>query len=367
MRTTFGTLATAALFTALGFGQTDTFYFTQPATPADMTAVTTAIRTVVDLQDIMPDPEHRSLQAHGPVEKLVTADWLFQQLDQPGGAVGSGAPAEYKMFGDRGEAIAVIPLSPAATGADITAAVTAIRTVADIQRLFPYEARKAIVGRGTPEKIAAAEWMVNQVLPYDGQAPTGDSPPYPMEPERLDKADGNSVLQIFRMDPKSTDPELTAMVTAIRTTADLQRLFPFSSGKALIARASPAQVAVAGWMVHEMAKPADPSAVHQTTMPDLIDGVIRIFYVGQQSGPMDVTPLVSQLRSTLGLQRVFPFSQPPAVVLRGRPDQMSTAAALVAKFAAEAQRPGKGCALGIPAGYGSQFSTRLRRTTNDEN
>jgi len=324
----------SALFPVLGFGQADkVFYFTQPATPADMTAVTAAIRTVVDLQDIVPDPEHRSLQAHGPVEKLVAADWLFQQLDQPGGAAGSGAPAEYKMFGDRGEGIAVIPLSPAATGADITAAVTAIRTVVDLQRLFPFEAHKAIVCRGTPEKIAAAEWMVNQVLPYGGQAPGGDSQPYLMGPERLEKEDGNSFIQIFRMDPKSTDPELTAMVTAIRTTADLQRLFPFSSGKALILRASPAKVAAAGWIVHEMAKPADPGGVHQTTMPDLIDGVVRIFYVGQQSGPTDLTPLVSELRSTLGLQRLFPFSQPPAVVLRGRPDQMPAAAALVAKFA----------------------------------
>jgi hypothetical protein len=178
MRNALATLAIAAWFTALGFGQTDkTFYFTQPASASDITAMTTMIRTVVDLQDITPDAEHQALKARGPVDKLVVAGWLFDQLDR----AGTGVTAQYKMSGGGDDTVSVFRVSPGASNADLTALTTAIRTVTDIQRLFPLEAHRAIVARGTPEKIAAADWMVHQLLPPEGEAPTTNSPAYPME------------------------------------------------------------------------------------------------------------------------------------------------------------------------------------------
>ncbi len=329
MRITLTTLASAALFTAIGFGQGQdkTFYFKHPASESDMTAVATMVRTMLELQDISVDREHRALVVHGPVDRLVALEWLFDQLDRP-----VAGAAQYKMSGDRGEVIAVIPIASTATNADLTAATTAIRTIVDLQRLFPYAAQMVIVGRGEPDRIAAAEWIASQLSPRAGQAPTGDSPPYPVGPLRPDKADTDSLIRVFRMDPKTTGAELTAMVTAIRTIADIQRLFPFQANT-MIMRASPSQVAVAGWLVHEMAKPADATAVHQTTMPGLIDGVVRLFYVGRQA---DVAPLVTRIRSTLDIQRLYPFANPSAVVLRGRPDQMSSVEAMVAEFASEA-------------------------------
>jgi hypothetical protein len=332
MRNAFAASALSALFTAVSFGQADkTFYFTPPVTLPEMTAMATTIRTVVDLRDVSIDKVRQALVTQGPVEKSVAAEWVFHHLDGPGG---QSAPAEYKMFGDKGEVIAVIPVAPSGTLADLTAVTTAVRTVADIQRLFPYEWREAMVARDTAERIAAAEWIAQQVSPSDGQAPTGDSAPYPMAPQRPDW--DPEEIRVFRMDPKSTDADLTSMVTAIRTVADLQRLFPFSTGKALIARGSQAKVAVAEWLVHERAKPADTASVHQTTLMGLMDGVVRLFCLGPQTSDTDLTALVTQIRATTGVNRIFPLNRPPAVVLRGRPDQMRTVEGMVAKFLSEA-------------------------------
>jgi hypothetical protein len=54
MRTTLATLAMAVLWAVPAFGQTDkTFYFTQPASPADITAMTTMIREPsVEVRDL---------------------------------------------------------------------------------------------------------------------------------------------------------------------------------------------------------------------------------------------------------------------------------------------------------------------------
>jgi hypothetical protein len=136
------------------------------------------------------------------------------------------------------------------------------------------------------------------------------------------------------MDPKTTNADLTAMVTAIRTVADLQRVFPFESGKAVILRGPSDPVAVAEWLIHEMGKPSDPRATHETSLPGVTDGVVRLFFVGQKTSVADLAALVTQIRTTAAIMRIFPLSQSAAVLLRGRPDQISTAELLVGRFAA---------------------------------
>lgn len=320
-------LVIATSFPGLAFSQDadKTFYFTRPASNADMTALVTSARTMLALQDISIDQEQQALVTHGPVEKLVALDWLFHQLD-PAAANRSSAPAEYKFSDD---VISVIPLSPDATVADITAVTTAIRTVGDIIRLVPLITQKVLVARDTPEKIAAARWMVGQLLPHDGQAPKVDSAPYPSPIVDKTSEVAKAVIRIFRMDPKTTAGELTSTITAIRTIADLQRLFPFESGKAVIASGPPEKIAVAGWLVNELARAPDTGSIHQTTMPSIEDGTVELFYVGK---PVDVAPLAAEIRTTLGLKRVFPLPH-SAVILRGRADEVKMAALLVSNFA----------------------------------
>ncbi len=329
MRSTLATLAIATVFTVPGLSQSDkTFYFTQA--DADLTALATLARTVADIQDLTVDPEHHAIKARGPVDKLVLADWIFQQLDWP---ETPGAAGEYKIPGAREEVVRVFHISPDASNAALTSVTTAVRTVADLQRLFPYQRRNVLVGRGAPDKMAVAAFVVSQTLPADGPAPTADSPAFPSPITDSRTPDDKSVIRVLRLDPKSTNADLTAAVTAIRTTADLQRLFPMESGMAIIGSGTPDKMAVAEWLVHELNKAPDSQAVHETTMPGILDGVVRLFYTG---GPADVTPLATELRSTLGLQRVFPITQRSAVVLRGRPDQIPAAQSLVAKFSTEA-------------------------------
>jgi len=58
--------------------------------------------------------------------------------------------------------------------------------------------------------------------------------------------------------------------------------------------------------------------------------------MGQQTRDTNVTALITHIRTSIDINRIFPFSHPPAVVSRGRPDQMPAVEALAAKFAAEA-------------------------------
>ncbi|MEI9974027.1 MAG: hypothetical protein WDO73_19435 [Ignavibacteriota bacterium] len=64
-------------------------------------------------------------------------------------------------------------------------------------------------------------------------------------------------------------------------------------------------------------------------MPSIEDGTVELFYVGK---PVDVAPLAAEIRTTLGLKRVFPLPH-SAVILRGRADEVKMAALLVSNFA----------------------------------
>jgi general secretion pathway protein D len=46
---------------------------------------------------------------------------------------------------------------------DLTAIITAIRTVADLQRLFPFEGQYAIIAKGTADKVALAEKIIHDL------------------------------------------------------------------------------------------------------------------------------------------------------------------------------------------------------------
>jgi hypothetical protein len=332
----FTTIALAALFVSVGLAQDQprTFYFTQPASNADMASMVTMVRTVIDIQDLSLDQDHRAMVARAPLDKLTATEWLFQQLDRSPGGLAATA-TEYRMVGNNDDIVQIMWLPPTATLPDLTSMVTAIRTVADLQRLFPYQARRAVVGRGSAEKVAAAEWLFHQLIPAAGDTITADSPAYPLT---LDPKIPNNVMRVFRLDPGASNTTLTATITAIRTVADVQRMFPYESTKAIIVAAAAEKVAVAGWLVHQLGQPSEHTpATHETQLPGVPDGVVRVFYLFHHNSSPELTALVTELRSATQIQRLFPFSQPAAVILRGRPDQIPLAEAMIAKFGADVQ------------------------------
>jgi len=340
MRTTLIKLATAGLFICIGFGQSPdrTFYFTQPATPQDLTAMATTLRTVVDLPVVSVDQAHNALVVNGTVDQIALTEWLFHQLDQPVGQTPAVATPEYRMAGENGDVVRVFRMDPSASVAELTAMVTAIRTIADAQRIFPYESRRAVVARSSVDRVDAAEWLFHQLCPPAGQTPSADSPAY--HPAAAITGDGdNAVVRVFRIDPSTSNQALTTLVTAIRTIADVQRVFPYEAATALAIRGDAGRVAAAEWLIHELGKPSDASqlaAKHEYPMPSYIDGgtadVVRVFYLAHRGSAADLTALTTQVRTTALVQRIFPINERHAIVLRGRPDQMSPTEALIAKF-----------------------------------
>jgi hypothetical protein len=334
-------LAAAGLFIAAGFAQTQdrTFYFTQPATPQDLDTMVTMLRTVVDPRLISEDQAHNAVVTKGTVDQMALTEWLFRQLDQPLGQTSASATPEYRTAGENGDVVRVFRMEPSASNADVAGMVTAIRTIADAQRVFPYSSHKAVVARSSIDRVDVAEWLFRQLSPPTGQTPGADSAAY--HPAVAITADGdNPVVRVFRLDPSTSKQGLSLLVTAVRSMADVQRVFPYQAERALAIRGDAGRVAAAEWIIHELGNPADASqlaAKHEYRMPGYIDGgthdVVRVFYLAHHGSAADLAALATQIRTTAALiQRVFPIDERHAIVLRGRPDQISPTEALIAKF-----------------------------------
>ena len=65
----------------------------------------------------------------------------------------------------------------------------------------------------------------------------------------------DEVTKIFYLRNIASNPDLTAIVTAVRTVADLQRLFPFEGQWAIIAKGPADRVALAEKIIHDLDKP----------------------------------------------------------------------------------------------------------------
>jgi hypothetical protein len=173
---------------------------------AELSATVVALRTVIDLSRVVPFESGKAIVVRSTADKLALAEAMLGALSHP------AVLAEYQS---KEGLLEILPF-PSAGESELLGLITGIRTLCDLQRIYPL-GRNGIAVNGPPDRIAAAGWIVHQLSPQSGAAPASDPPAYAMEK--------NSVARIFRLDPKWSDRELAAAVTAIRLFTHVQRLY----------------------------------------------------------------------------------------------------------------------------------------------
>ena len=228
------------------------FYLTHDETPTDTQEIVNLLRATADLQRVFPYHARGAIALRGNPAQIALAEWLFSQLDKPVDPQTAKAAAyEFPEPGGGVDAVRVFYLSQVETRKNTQEIINLIRTTADIQRIFPYTARRAIALRGSAAQIALAEWLfgeldqaaspqANTMDAYQHSAPSGG---------------GDSVRLLF-FTHNETEEDLQEIVNLIRTTADIQRIFPYAARRAIALRGSAAQIALAEWLFHQFGRPA---------------------------------------------------------------------------------------------------------------
>jgi hypothetical protein len=133
------------------------------------------------------------------------------------------------------------------TRAGLQEIVTSIRSVADIQRLFIYNRRRAVVLRATAERAALAAWLVSELdKPVSGQADDAASHEF-----RLSSGP-ESLVRVFYLTRFPSPEQRLKVANQVRANTGTRRLYIYNALGALAVRETDGQVATAEKAIEEM-------------------------------------------------------------------------------------------------------------------
>ncbi len=134
--------------------------------PQALQELVNTMRTVVDVNRVMPVHTVATVVFRGTAEQIPLAEWVISQIDQ---AIGQQGPAphqqQFMMPWDPSHEtqVRVFYFSHANTPAAIQEIVNAVRVNAQINRVFPCNQPKAIVVRGSADQVSKAADLVAQL------------------------------------------------------------------------------------------------------------------------------------------------------------------------------------------------------------
>jgi hypothetical protein len=237
-----------ALLAVPGWGQTTdlrdrTFYLTHTATVQQFQAVATTIRTITDIREISTDNDQKSVTVHATAPQIAMAEWLFNELDSP--IAQPALPHEYRPPGAEDDVVRVFYVITAPTVQDFQEAATLVRTITDTRRVFTYNARNALVMRGTGAQMSLAEWLVKEIVPEP-----------PSTTHQYEMAGNDDVVRVLRLPHTATVPDFQKAATAIRQATQIKRIFTYNTPRAMALRGTADQIAMAERMAIDLDHPS---------------------------------------------------------------------------------------------------------------
>ena len=320
MIATKGMLVAFFAFAASGQSSDKVFYFTHLDTSQAMEEVSNAVRSIGDIRDVSLDTAKRSLTVKGTADQIAIAGWLTAELDKSGTAPGT---RDFPFNDPRTPLAQIVYLSHVNNPRDLQEIVNSVRSVTDITRCFPMNQQKAIVMRGSPAQVKAADWLLGELDQPAGPQTSGSPHEYRLPAADVGYQERRLVLKVAAVTHLETPQAFQEATNLIRGVADIQRCFPVYSRMVLVIRGSDDQISLANWLLKELDGPGG-----QGTKEFKAGGpgsqVTQVAYVNAPT-PQSLLETVDQIRSQTQMQRVFPFNPQRAVALRGTADQLARA------------------------------------------
>ncbi len=234
-----------------------TFHLGVFHTPQDLQEMATVLRTVTDITRLSIDSVGPSMTITADAEHLAVSEWVLKNLDQqPGDDAARSARfklvTEHSMpvtVRDGEQFVRIFYLANNPTPMQAQELITVLRTVGNVAKIFNYSDLKAIVARGTKDRLQIVEWILSQ-LDAPGPPSSGAA--------RLQTAEFQipSIQIVYFSGKRGETQPIQETMTAIRTAVDDLRCFNYSRLGAVIFGGSAAQTARATKIIQDRMQPA---------------------------------------------------------------------------------------------------------------
>lgn len=306
-----------------------TFRLQTPATDQDFQDLSVAALTITGVKARAVDAAKRELSISGTSEQMRVADWVVAELDRPGAA---GPPSSVFTMDTKEPETTIRVFHPEkiASSQELNEVVTAVRTITDVRYAGIYPSQKAVVLRGTPEQVDAAEWLLAELI-KDAPQQTFAFPPINTNGKQMPGVDENQV-RVFRYVRARDVQEFNEVQTMIRTLTDARRVYPYVGKRAIAIRGTEEQIDMTRWILAQLDRPLPLAAKSVSSdYTNKAGDVMRMFHF---SAAMPV-PLFqdtgTKIRSGTGIRRVYPFPAARTLAVRGTAAQVAQATALAAE------------------------------------
>ena len=190
-------------------------------------------------------------------------------------------------------------------------------------------AKKTMSIHATSAQIALAEWLLSEM---DRPASLPPAPVPAVHPYTNERGQGE-VVRVFSLAYAVSPVNLQELTNLLRSTSDMQRVFPYNTLKVLVARGSADQMALADWLVQQLDRPPGPPSpdpgTREIRVTNTIVNTVRVFYLTHDQSPQDIQAIVNQVRATAKVQRIYPNNAQHAVAVSGTADQIAAVGQLV--------------------------------------
>jgi hypothetical protein len=223
------------------------YYVTNAQTVQQFQEIATSIRTIADIRRLYTYNTQKAIVARGSSDQMSFVDWLLPLMDRPVDAKPQhSVSGEYTTPDPHDEGtsrIFYVGYAPAIK--DFQSLATSLRTIADIRRVYTYNAAQAMALRGTKSELEMAEWLFN-VVDQPGNQPVSGS---------FSATGPDDVVRVFDLSQAKAGQDLPDVVSQIRGSTKTQYAFGYGSRSIMVLRGTAAQMAAAEHLVGQLNQP----------------------------------------------------------------------------------------------------------------
>ncbi|MDR3702214.1 MAG: hypothetical protein P4L56_21385 [Candidatus Sulfopaludibacter sp.] len=225
------------------------FHLAHASTSAQVQEIINVVRTALDINRLFPVHGPGLLVVRGTADEAVLAEWLVSQLDVSKPT--PGAPEQARQFlGVRDPEIRVVHLSHTDSPVALQELTNILRTITDMNRVFPVQVADVLVFRSSADQVAFAEWLVGQL-----DQPAGQQGPAPHQQQLAAAwARSDSEARVFYLTHADTAQAMMDIANAVRKTAKVPRIFTCGQVRAMAVRGSASQMEQAASLIAELDK-----------------------------------------------------------------------------------------------------------------
>jgi len=290
------------------------FYVPEAATDVSVRELFYAIQTTTEVRWALRCTGVRAISVRGTDDQLAATDWLIREVYSSG--AGPQTPAgPYNLSNTSTPVVRLFRLQRLESQQQLVDMVNLLRTVTELQRIVQVNTEKIIIVRGDADRVAMAEWLVDEL----DQSPQNFPRQYEIEDQWA------PVARILPLPQVQDTMAAFEVVNLIRTISELQRVALLSAGtKTVAVRGTAERVALADWLVKQLDNPNGAVGKGAEHTADQSQSV-RVFYMAASSDAQDLANRVKSVRDAAKVQRVAFYSPNRVLMVRGTPDQLAAA------------------------------------------